>query len=141
MMYVQVFVGIMKTGKEVKFMKLISLYTHPCRIIVFTVMMPILITFVVMLTKYDGTLLVEDVKDLVCKVGHMIGVKNHQQTAEFTEFSIVWSSMSSITMALCWCKYSVTLLRLNDLQTLSFRCSSLSRCLLADKNWTNATNT
>lgn len=136
-MDVQGYVACVARVAEVKFMKLIDSYKHSYLILICIGMMPILISIVILLTKYGLTSFINEIKGVVGELEHVRELKNHQQSAEFAEWSIFWSFGSSLIMSTCWCKYSVTFLCLNDFHNdklYLFCYSSNSRSLPDGKN-------
>lgn len=112
-MQVKLYVSIVKRV-EVKFFEWLYLYTHFC-VILFAVLalLPILISIVIILTKYGTTPLVNEIKDTVGAIAHMIELKNHQESVEFVQLSIFWSFSCSLITMIFVCKYSVSSLCLN----------------------------
>ena len=82
-----------------------SIYTLSYLIVIFIALMPMLISIVVVLKKYGAASLVNEIRLVAGNFEHL---KNHQESAEFTELSIVWSFSSSVLMSFGGCKYSVT---------------------------------
>lgn len=102
-MHFETYVKIVKRMKDVQ-----SIYKVSYSFIVIIAMMPILTSIVIVLTKYGAASLVNEIKQIAGEFEHVRELKNHPESAEFEELSIIWSFASSVALSICGCKYSVT---------------------------------